>query len=232
MKILGGILICLFFTFSASAQRIKVKNQEKYDRQRLHFGFLLGVNNTDFKVVRSDDFYKKDSAVVVTPKGQPGFNLGIISNLRIGNNFDLRFVPDLAFSERNLIYDMRYPGGKTGTVIKKIESTFLEFPLDLKFKSNRVNNYRIYVTGGVKYMIDMVSQATVENNEELVKLKKYDYGYSIGFGVDFYMPLFKFAPEIKMFQGVPDILVHDPAVYSSSLRSLKSRIFSFSLTFE
>lgn len=236
MKIRGIIKclpICLvLLSFSASAQRLKVKNLEKYDQQRIHFGFLLGINNTDFKVTRSDDFYKKDSVLVLEPRGQSGFNLGIISNLRLAENFDLRFVPALSFTQRDLEYQMVYPNFKKETVLKKVESTFLEFPLELKFKSNRVNNYRIYVTGGFKYMIDLVSQEKVESDEQLVKLQKKDYGYTIGFGMDFYMPLFKFAPEIKMFQGIPNVLVDDPAVFTTSISSLKSRIFTVSLTFE
>jgi hypothetical protein len=214
------------------AQQPKVKNQEKYDRQRLHFGFLLGVNNTDFRVTRADDFYKSDSVLVLEPDGQGGFNLGIVTDLKLAENFDLRFVPDLAFSQRNLNYKIQSAGKKTETIIKQVESTFIEFPLEIKFKSNRINNYRIYVLGGYKYMIDMVSQAKVSNDQQLVKLKKQDHGYFIGFGMDFYLPLFKFSPEIKMFQGVPDVLQMDPTAYSTSIKSLRSRIFTLSFIFE
>jgi hypothetical protein len=214
------------------AQKAQVKNLEKYDKAWLHFGFLLGTNKTDFKLVRSDNFYKSDSAQIVQADGQAGFNIGIISNIRIIDNLDFRFIPDIAFSQRNLNYTIKYPNKKESVVVKKVESTFIEFPVELKFKSDRINNYRIYVTGGVKYMIDLGSQAKVENKDQIVKLQKYDYGYSIGFGMDFYMPLFKFAPEIKMFQGIPNTLAKDPAVYTTSLSSLKSRIFTFSLTFE
>ena len=132
----------------------------------------------------------------------------------------------------NLNYQIINPGKAPIKVIKKIESTFIEFPLEIKFKSNRINNYRIYVSGGFKYMIDLVSQAKVENNQELVKLKKKDYGYFIGFGIDCYMPLFKFSPEIKMFQGLPNVLQNDQAIYTTSLTSLKSRVFTVSLLFE
>ncbi len=231
-RILVLTLAFLFGTAMVQAQHVKVKNLDKYDKQRLHFGFLLGTNTTDFKLTLADSFYKQDSAIVVEADKQPGFNLGIIADLKISENFNLRFVPDLAFSQRNINYKMVYPNKSTGSVVKKVESTFLEFPIDLKFKSNRINNYRIYVTGGFKYMIDLVSQAKVNNDEQLVKLIKRDYGYSIGFGVDIYMPLFKFAPEIKMFQGLNNVLKDDPAVYSTSMKSLKSRIFTFSLTFE
>jgi len=235
-KIIRSILFTLSFSVMGislvNGQQRKVKNLEKYDNQTIHFGFLLGLNNTDFKVTRSEELYKSDSALVIEPDGLTGFNLGIVSNLNLSENFDLRFVPDLAFSQRNLNYQIVNPGKAPIKVIKKIESTFIEFPIDLKFKSNRINNYRIFVTSGFKYMIDLVSQANVENDQQLVKLKKHDYGYSIGFGFDFYMPLFKFSPEIKMFQGIPNVLQTDQAVYTTTLESLKSRIFTFSLTFE
>ncbi len=228
-------LILIFITASfesVNAQRIIVKNQEKYDKQWIHFGFLLGTNKTNFKVSRAENLLQNDSVLFLSADGQTGFDLGIISNLRIAENFDLRFTPMLAFSQRNMNYNMTLKVAGSNLVTKKIESTFIQFPLLLKFKSNRVNNYRFYVLGGAKYMIDLVSQAAVENDEQLVKLKKYDYGYEIGFGMDLYLPLFKFAPEIKMYQGIPNILANDNAVYTTSLGGLKTRIWSISFTFE
>jgi len=234
-KLHSTLLLLLAFILCGDAlyaQKMTVKNLEKYDTQWIHFGFLLGINNADFKVTRSDTLYKSDSALVVTPDGQTGFNLGIVTNLHLGNNFDLRFTPTLSFCQRNLNYQIIDGKKKQSEVIKIVESTFIQFPLDLKFKSNRINNYRMYVTGGVAYLYDLVSQAKVTNDEQIVKLKKSDYGYSIGFGFDFYMPLFKFSPEIKMFQGIPNTLAADRAVYTTSLSSLKTRLFSFTLTFE
>jgi hypothetical protein len=227
------ILVLLAAAPQAYSQRLKVKNLEKYDKQWIHFGFLLGINTTDFKITRAPDFYKSDSVLSVEADGQAGFNLGIISNLHLHNNLDLRFTPTLSFSQRDLLYQMTVPIGPTNQAIKKVESTFLEFPLELKFKSNRVNNYRFYVLGGFRYMIDLVSQENVENTDEvIVKLSRNDYGYTIGFGMDLYLPLFKFAPEIKMFQGLPNVLVTDPTVYTTSFDALRSRIFTLSLTFE
>ena len=234
-KVVLFFLIILFITASietVNAQRIIVKNQEKYDKQWVHFGFLLGTNKTNFKVSRTENLLQNDSVLFLSADGQTGFDLGIITNLRIAENFDLRFTPMLAFSQRNMNYNMTLKVAGTDVVTKKIESTFIQFPLLVKFKSNRVNNYRFYVLGGAKYMIDLVSQAAVETDEQLVKLKKYDYGYEIGFGMDLYLPLFKFAPEIKMYQGIPNILANDNAVYTTSLSGLKSRIWSISFTFE
>jgi len=234
-KIALYFLIFLLITASfeiVNAQRIIVKNQEKYDKQWIHFGFLLGTNKTNFKVSRAENLLQNDSVLFLSADGQTGFDLGIISNLRIAENFDLRFTPMLAFSQRNMNYNMTLKVAGSDVVTKKIESTFIQFPLLVKFKSNRVNNYRFYVLGGAKYMIDLVSQAAVETDEQLVKLKKYDYGYEIGFGMDLYLPLFKFAPEIKMYQGIPNMLANDNAVYTTSLSGLKSRVWSISFTFE
>lgn len=233
MKPKSVLFVFLLLTaFQASGQRMMVRNLEKYDKQWLHFGFLLGVNSADFKVELSDSFYKQDSAIVVSPVKQPGFNLGIVADARLMENLNLQFSPTLSFGQRNLEYKMTFKTGKSDIVVKKVESTFLEFPLELKLRSNRINNYRIYAISGFKYMIDMVSQAKVENDEQLVKLDRTDYGYTLGFGFDFYMPLFRFSPEIKMFQGIPNTLSPDPAVYTTSMKSLRSRIFTVSLIFE
>jgi outer membrane protein W len=106
-------------------------------------------------------------------------------------------------------------------------------PVFLKFKSERVNNFRAYVLAGMEYNIDMVSQAKVRNKDkDFVKLKRNDYGYSIGVGFDFYMEMFKFSPEVRMFNGIPNLKVADETIYARSLGSLRSKIFTFSITFE
>ena len=133
----------------------------------------------------------------------------------------------------NLDYTLLYNDSTPIAKTKKVESTYLELPLELKYKSKRVNNYRAYVLAGFKYGIDMVSQAKVKAQDpDVIKLSRNDYGYEIGFGLDCYLDLFKFSPEIKMFQGIPNILVDDPAAYSTSIKSLRSRIFTLSFTFE
>lgn len=210
-----------------------MKNLPKYDHQWIHFGFSLGLNNADFIIRPSPDIKMLDSVYVVESESQMGFNLGIVSNLRLGPYFDLRFIPALSFSQRNLEYTLVGKNSKPVLKIKNIESTFLEFPLNVKYKSVRINNGRAYVLGGAKFTIDLASQAGVEDEEEvIVKLKKYDYSYEIGFGVDFYLQYFKFAAEIKLSIGINDMLVKDESLFSRSIDKLKSRIFSISFTFE
>ncbi|MEO8147637.1 MAG: porin family protein [Bacteroidia bacterium] len=228
------ILILIFVATAANAQRTKVENQPKYDKARIHFGFSLGINKADFRVRKSPDLFQFDSLYNVDNLKQTGFNLGIVMNLRMGEHFDLRFIPDLAFVERDLEYTF-YLNGKQQkpSTLKKIESTFLDFPLYVKFKSERVGNFRAYVLAGGQYSIDMVSQAKVENEDkQFVKLKKKDYGYTIGVGLDFYLEMFKFSPEFKMYNGLDNLLVPDNTIFARSLSGLNSKIFMVSLLFE
>jgi hypothetical protein len=89
------------------------------------------------------------------------------------------------------------------------------------------------VLAGFKTTIDMVSQAKVQKQDkELVKIKRNDYGYTIGIGFDFYLEMFKFSPEIKMYHGLPNLLVKDNLPYSQVLESLRSKVFLISFTFE
>ena len=151
----------------------------------MHFGFALGFNSADFVVKKVRDFNLLDSVYSVESSSSIGLNLTILANLRIGNYFDLRFLPTLSFAQRNLDYTLLYNDSTPLAKTKKVESTYLEFPLELKYKSKRVNNYRAYVIAGFKYGIDMVSQAKVKAEDpDVIKLSRQDYGYEIGFGFD------------------------------------------------
>ncbi|MEO0311335.1 MAG: hypothetical protein RIQ89_992 [Bacteroidota bacterium] len=215
------------------AQRQGVMNLPKYDKAKLHFGFMLGYNLSGFRVQLADDYRFKDSIYKVEADPNSGLNLGIISDLKIGKNFNLRFIPTLSFAQRSLNYSLYVNDTLKANPSKKIESTYLIFPIELKLKSERITNYRIYVLGGAQYMTDMVSQAKViSRDREIVKLRRNDWGYYVGLGIDFYMPYFKFAPEIKMFNGFNNMLAQDNRLYSSPLKALSSKIFLVSLTFE
>ncbi|REJ82361.1 MAG: PorT family protein [Bacteroidetes bacterium] len=135
------LLILLGKSENCHAQMDNVPiNLPKYDKQKLHFGFTLGLNRSNFKVQLMPDFKYRDSIYRIEPVGVMGLNLGIISNLRLGEYFDLRFIPALSFAQRNLEYTFYYEDSTGAFITKNVESTYLEFPVNIKFKSKRVNN--------------------------------------------------------------------------------------------
>ncbi|MCB0820289.1 MAG: PorT family protein [Bacteroidetes bacterium] len=228
------LLLAAGLSLPAHAQKRKVLNLPNYDKQTIHFGFLLGVNTLTFIPKTIEDLRTIDSVLIINPKPGTGFNLGIVSNLHLGDNFDLRFLPTLSFGERSLNYAIYTPAlDSTFTKSKRVESTLLEFPVSIKFKSARLNNGRAYIIGGIKPVIDLASQDKVDDQgERILKLKRNDLYYEIGFGLDFYSQYFKFTPEVKMAYGLSNILVQENNIYTSGLRALQSKAFYLSFTFE
>jgi len=234
------IFLILFSTIYSFSQQSKVQNLRLYDQKRLHFGFTVGINTSDFYIRNSDTFF--DTAVIsevysIENKQQPGFHLGPISNLRLGKFFDLRLLINLTFTQRDLHYTLlkQNSDGENYFVnhTMVLSSTFLEFPLLLKYKSERINNYRVYVIGGVNPKMDLAAKKKIpEDKMPMIRLSQPDIYAEFGAGIDFYLPYFKFSPELKMGVGFNNVLVEDNTQYSGAMKYLKSKVFMLSFHFE
>ena len=251
------IFFLLFIAYKSNGQKEMVVNMRTYDQESLfHFGFVLGgemsyvtirpirdLNTRMFDSTYIPDILPlPDSATVlsITSTPTPGFVISIVSNLHLGDNFDLRFIPSLSFGDRSLIYSVQtYKNGKsslTGNITKSVPSTYINFPLELKFKSKRYNNFRAYLMTGAQYTLDLASQAKKREqknaDQKIVKFNQNDVYVETGVGFDFYNEWFKFGVEFKMLYGLFDILKRENNIYTNGIESLKSKIFQISLTFE
>lgn len=237
IKKISIILLLSIVGFNAYSQRETTLNLPKFDHRFMHFGFLLGLNQANFVLERKPPSISEfDSAFVLEPKPAMGFNLGIISAMHFSEHFSLRFTPNLAFSSRSIDYTFQTFDG-----IKKydkiIESTLINFPLGIKYKSARVNNFSAYILAGASYSLDLASNAGKENlatnlKDMIVKIKRDDIIGEVGFGTDFYLEYFKFGIEIKMSYGIKDLLDRDGTPFSDPIDRLSSKMFLLSLTFE
>lgn len=214
---------------------IKSEHLPNFDNRTFHFGFLLGYNNSDFFLYQKTRAPFIDSLNALGHDRQPGFNLGIIASLNMTKNFSLRFLPGLSFQDRLLNYEFRQADGTVAFFRKQVESTYLEFPLALKMRSDRINNFAVYAITGAKLSIDMASQKDVNNlldQEIVVKLDKMDYSIDVGAGVDMFLPYFKFGIELKMGIGIPNVLVDDGTRFSTPLEKLRTKTWVLTFTFE
>ena len=185
----------------------------------------------------SDDTYYVRS---IESKPNPGFTVGVVGNMRLGRYFDLRFIPSLNFGTRTITYHI-YNEDRNLYLEnnKSIFSTFVEFPLLVKYKSKRINNVAAYLVGGANTKIDLASQkkwqALDNNGQEVyknIKVNRADVAAEIGAGFDFYTGYFKFGIEVKMGFGLLNILDKQNTIYDSSIENLHNRTFQVSLTFE
>ena len=221
---------------NTNAQQKTLLNLGDFGEKKIHFGFSLGVNTSSF--IMESDLSKSDSLIRLEVLPQSGFNLGIVTDLHLGPLFDLRFIPTLSFGERRLEYTFLENTGKPSTVLSKaVESTYLDFPLNLKYRSIRYNNFAAYFVGGFMYSYDLISQKDVINAksniaETVIKLDNSNINYQIGVGFDFFLEYFKFSPELKMSYGVNNLIINDNTILSDPITSLRSKIFLLSFTFE
>ena len=209
--------------------------QTDHDSKPYYFGITLGANVASFHIEHHPRFLQYDSVYTVNPQYTAGFQLGLLATARLSNRFEVRFNPQLLFTDRGLTYKLKYTDlfEQSDSVTKKIESVITTFPLQIKFFSDRIGNFRVYMLAGVKADIDLASNARAKRAEELVKIQKYDYGVEAGIGFNFYFPSFILSPEIKVSNGLKNIHSRDENLkYSNVLDRITSRMIVFCIHLE
>jgi hypothetical protein len=231
-KLFYFFLVLFSLTFQAQTTGIFSKNPiinlENFDKQRVYFGYFLGFNTYDFKI----DYLNtpsKDIEVTSTT----GFNVGVVADLRLQEYINLRFEPGLYYAQRNLTYS-----GFTRQIDanREIRSTFIDFPLLLKFSSKRVGNVRPYLVGGVSATLNLASnsKSVDDNYQQKFRLKPWTQNYELGFGVDLYLEYFKFSPSIRGVFGLNDELIRDnnpDSPWTGNIATMKSRGVFVNFTF-
>lgn len=230
------ILSILLLSQNVTAQlfsKEKIKNNENFDKDRLSWGFYLGLNAYDFQFTYEEDL--EDILVESTT----GFNVGLISNLRINDYFDLRFEPGLYITQRNLQYDPGYFGGSPNDadLFREVKSTYVHFPLLLKISTKRLNNFKPFIVGGVSTAINLSSneENPDDNSFGQFRTKRSVAFYELGFGIDFYLYWFKFTPSIRGVFAFNDEIVRDNdpnSPWTGNVASMKTRGVFINFTFQ
>jgi hypothetical protein len=209
-----------------------VLNNENVDLQRLSWGYFLGFNtyDLDFDYIEIPDskFLQKDFAVDRTI----GFNVGLIGNLRLSNHLDLRLEPGVSFNRINFQVTKADPD-----TFREINSTYVHIPLLLKFSTQRLNNFKPFVVGGLSTSWNLSSN---ENNPEdnadgQFRMTTNSYYYELGFGIDFYLYYFKFSPSIRGVFAINDELIRDEdpnSIYTGNVAKMSSRGIFLNFTFQ
>jgi hypothetical protein len=214
------------------------KNLPNYDQKQWHFGFTLGVNTMNFNIHPVDQINYDNTVLIIQPTLSQGFNIGIVANKKLVKYLDLRFVPTLSFGQRNLNYIIKTSPVEEKSYTKTVESTFLDFPLTVKYKSKRfdknLNNVRVYVLGGVRYSIDLASQKKKKGTSDdiVLKLNPHDFMFTGGVGFDFYLPYFKLGIELQMAYGILNVINKEETIFTTNVDRLNSKMSWITLTFE
>jgi hypothetical protein len=226
IKVVLLLGISLFYTFKVWSQN-SILNMPEHDSKQYYFGIALGVNMSAYKLSYTPTYATTDDFSKIQPQNGPGFTMGIIGNLQLSRYVNLRFIPALTFANKTIESVGINPNN---TAVRNVESIYTSLPLQIKFKSDRIRNFKFYSIVGSKFDYDLASNAKSRREDEWLKIKPYDVGAEIGVGFEFYFPNFIFSPEIKMSHGLMNLHQKDPLIpMSNQIDAIRTR--SIMLTF-
>jgi hypothetical protein len=236
---MNRFLFLIFFLVLAAgtqAQRFKQERYKNFDKRLFHFGFMLGFNSSDFTVFQNVNAYEQFGLKLLENDAQPGGQLGILTTMRLGTPvLRLRFIPTLSFQERLLRFSFEDTLlNKDQVSDERVNSTNLDFPLMLQFRTKRLNNFAAYVLIGGQYSIDLQSQEKASQNfiDPYIKIKRNDVQGQIGGGLEFFAPYFKFGIELKYSHGFINSFIQDNTNIANPINKLYNKVWSLSLIFE
>ncbi len=217
------------------AQSESQLNRPDHDNQPYYFGLSLGYNSSFLHPSKNEQFLQQDSILSVEPGASGGITLGLLATLKMSNRFELRANPQLIVGgSKFFTYTLASPLPTESAVeVKTLPSTIVSFPMQVKFNSDRIHNFRVYMMTGLKYDLDLASNSAARNAQDLIKLYKNDFGYELGLGFNIFLPFVTVSPELKISDGFSNIHDRDPSLkYSNILDKLQSRMIVFTINLE
>ena len=238
----SAILALLCVSSLLSAQYFNTRNRadrlEWIDFKKYSWGFYLNMNDFDYNFSEIDKNQK-----MVTSKTSSSFGAGLIGRMRLNEHLDLKLEPGMQFLERELIFKRAKvlaanPQDIETFTSRKIKSTYVDVPLLLEFHGNRWFNSRVYVAGGVNWLINLQSQekSRDDNMNGVFRTTTHNLAWSAELGIQFYFSKFKLTPGFRGTFVINNELVRDnpstPDYWAGSLSRLNTRAFMFILKFE
>lgn len=227
------VFIILLLTFKGHTQSKSMLSKdpiihlENFQKQRLYFGYYLGFNSFDFK------FDYKTVEPDIQVKKTTGFNVGVVADLKLQEYISLRFEPGLYYTKR----DLNYPNFNNEVdALREVNSTYIHFPLLVKFMSLRTGNIRPYLVGGLSSTLNLSSNSKSidDNAQQKFRVKPWSTNYELGFGIDFFSEYFIFSPSIRGCFSLKDELIRDldpNSPWTGNIESMKSRAIFINFTF-
>ena len=226
-----AILLMLLIQVQSQAQtsyKYVRKHLERYDDKTIHYGFFFAAPVSRFSITHSPTFLTADSAYRIYSPNRGNFRVGFVINAFLNDRFDVRLTPSVSLLSRELIYD--YPGGSSKTETR--ESTWIDFPLLFKYKSERRNNSRMYLLAGGTFSIESNVRRKENQGQSRLITGTRDFALEYGVGFEQFFEFFKFAPELRFSHGL--INLYEPTTNAAGvgIRKLTTHSVTLYLNFE
>lgn len=247
MKRLLCILIACVLMAAVGAQERRAQNKPYIDLRTLHFGILVGMNMQDMEfenvgpqtIAGTDGGTTTQTILCDADTWNPGLTVGIVAELRLSSHFALRTTPAMHFGAKHLTFrntTQLDDNGQPTLATQDLKNTYISVPFDLKFSALRCNNHRAYILAGINPMLNLTGK-----DQDYVRLKRFDAMVEVGLGCDFYLPFFKFIPELKFCYSLSnsvdtnhanELIDANMRAYANSVASGRNKMIVLTFYFE
>lgn len=246
-KIIIIQIVLLTLCIRGMAQQRTVENRPYADLRTFHFGVIIGTHLQDLELknagpttyVDEEGNTRTGDVAVDQDRWDAGFTVGVLGELRLSSNFQLRIAPAMYFGTRHLTYINRLARDGAGNCItekQEMKTAYISSAFDFIFAAERFNNHRPYLMAGLNPMMNLTSKS-----DEYIKLKKGELFLEVGVGCDFYLPFFKLRPELKFMYGLTNTYDKDHAKdikdknmlpYTMAAKAAHTKMIALSFYFE
>ena len=210
-------------TAKGVVKSVTVQNLPAYDERWFHPGMYLSFSGSKFNLEQSD-YYVANKWVTANSIISPSLGVGFIGDARLGgpdSPFILRFAPGVNFQTRSIEFRPAGYPEPDSIVTQNITSTIVQFPVLLKYQSDRRRNARMYMIAGLNPTLT-ASNRRNDPLHNVLRAEGSDLTLEYGVGLELFYPLFKLAPELRFSHGLKNLLVPRSDVFSRSLQYMST----------
>ena len=215
---------------------LQAQTSHYFDQRKFNLGFTMGLAVASYDMSTQINQRDQSTGRVVSQVSliaKPGIYLGLITNLKLADHWDLRFMPSISLEERDFLFYFDSTTTKLEPVVrKKIESSNLNMPFSIKFKGDFYKNTRVWLQFGIQPTFNLASSKKVRNDPELLKTQNFDTAVLASVGIDLYGEKLKLSPELRFTRGLTNLYVPTRTRYPGAILDLFSQLLCFNINFE
>ena len=222
--ILAFLAIFMCSNLAHGQKKEKIINLPGYEKDRFHFGFSFTGLRSDLYI----DMGQNQVNYTVTSSPQTGFGMNIISDLNLHKNLSVRFCPGISF----IAYQTYLSQLQTNysVIAQQIAATTLDFPFEIKVRTNRFGNLGLFAASGMNYAYFIQEKQSIQSPGSAY-FTKDDISLRNGLGAEYYFPYFKMSVDLKYALGIKNIY-NTSSGNGAGVNAMKSRAFLVTLCFE
>ncbi len=229
------VIVSLCFLL-ALGNVLNAQTTHYFDYRPFNLGFTMGLCVASYDMTSQINQYDYSTGRVlnrVELVSKPGIYLGLITNVKLASHWDVRFMPSVSLEERDFIFYLDSTRTNTEPIVrKKIESSNLNLPFTIKFKSDYYKNTRVFVQFGIQPSFNLASSKKVRNDPDLLKTQNFDTAILASVGIDLYGEKLKLSPELRFTRGLTNLYVPDRTRFPQAISDLFSQLLVLNINFE